>query len=227
MWCFVRPMKHPAFVQQLAIPPKPKLNCREGVVFTHTPGLGHHRSRPELPERFCAGSVTFLTDLPQTPARSDRLAGQTCPVRRYSPLAEQRRRGSAIRGRWDWNVCDRTRTFRYACIRLAAAGRRLHCRLSPVRREKRIFHHRGHGGHRGKKSEVIFCFSSVSSGSSRSLLRPGGESSFFSPSEELPTTGHGLTPISSRQRLEPAERGYARTGPLPFLRRMRQRVVLG
>jgi hypothetical protein len=49
----------------------------------------------------------------------------------------------------------------------------------------------------------------------------------FSPSEELPTTGHGLTPISSRQRLEHAERDYARTGPLPFPRRLRQRVAPG
>jgi hypothetical protein len=55
-------MKHPAFVQQLAIPPKTKLNCREGVVSIHTPGFGHDRSRPEIPERSCAGSVTFLTD---------------------------------------------------------------------------------------------------------------------------------------------------------------------
>jgi hypothetical protein len=32
MWCFSPPTKHPAFAQQLAIPPKPKSNCREGVV---------------------------------------------------------------------------------------------------------------------------------------------------------------------------------------------------
>jgi hypothetical protein len=108
-------MKHPAFAQQLAIPPKPKMNCREGVVFIHTPGSGHHRSRPELPERLCAGSVTFLTDRLQTPARFDRLARQR----------------SGIQGRCVRNVRDRTRTFRLPCIR---RRRRLHCRLSPVRR---------------------------------------------------------------------------------------------
>jgi hypothetical protein len=52
MWCLLPPMKHPAFAQQLAIPPTPKSNCREGVVFTHTPGSGHHRSRPKIAERF-------------------------------------------------------------------------------------------------------------------------------------------------------------------------------
>jgi hypothetical protein len=46
--------------------------------------------------------------------------------------------------------------------------------------------------------------------SDNSRIRSGGEDS-----------------TTSRQRLEPAEREYARTGRLPFPRRLRQRVVLG
>jgi hypothetical protein len=69
-------MKHPAFVQQLAIPPKTKLNCREGDVSIHTPGL----ATTDLGQSFLSVFAPVLSrSLPtylKTPARFDRLVGQ-------------------------------------------------------------------------------------------------------------------------------------------------------
>jgi hypothetical protein len=122
-------MKHPAFVQRLAIPPKPKSNCREGVVSIHTPGSGHQRSRSEIPERYCADSISFLTNRGFRARRSDRLVGKP---------------GRPSWGGWAGALSDGMRTFRYPCIRdsLGCIPRRLHYRLSPVRREKQRRLHR-------------------------------------------------------------------------------------
>ena len=98
-----------------------------------------------------------------------------------------------------------------ACIRqfhlarCVQAPRRLHCRLTPVRRSNTEFL-------RVLRSLRDFALK---------------EFQWWPPSEEFPTTVMGQYPTSSRQRLEPAERDYARTGRLPFPRRLRQRVVPG
>jgi hypothetical protein len=132
-------------------------------------------------------------------------------------------------GGWTGTITDGMRTFRFrrASEIISAAPRGVCTAVLRRFEEKKEYLTTEDTEDTEAKRQILYCLSSVSSVSSRSLLRPGGESSFFSPSEELPTTGHGLTPISSHQRLEPAERDYARTGRLPFLRRLRQRVSPG
>jgi hypothetical protein len=97
------------------------LNCREDDISILRQGLA-----PDHGQRFLERIAPILS--------------RSCPASLFvldDPINSSRSR-PAILGRMGWDDFDGMRTFRFPCIRdcLGRIPRRLHCRLTPVRRDK-------------------------------------------------------------------------------------------